>query len=128
MQSSYFIDTSPEKVFPTNVPAARKMTNFLIFVHELYFFRFVSFYVEVNIPVVPTLTNFETIKLQRIDNTFVLPPVNFVFEVPFLQRENSTFIYIVWNITYIRILKINSCWPPTEFASFHVNLTVLAFL
>lgn len=128
MRSPNFIYSSPQKILSSYIPATWKMTNFLIFSHIFYFLRFVSSYIEEHIPFV-IFSKCKSIKLQRVNNAFILPAIDFVFHLEFGHRVDSIIIMdLIRNRTYSRILKENRRGSTLEFTSFHMNYFMIIFL
>ena len=67
-----FVEPSPHKVLQTKIPAPGKVTDFLKPIHSLNEFRMISIDIKEDVPIV-VLCASEAIKLQRVDDTMILP-------------------------------------------------------
>ena len=89
MTSPLFIQIFPHVIFPSEIPAARKMIEFLMPVHILQSFQMSSTDIKVNAPIITFLWSLNPVKLQGVNDAFIFWAWNFVEEISLFKTVES---------------------------------------
>ena len=89
MTSPLFIQVFPHIIFPSKIPTARKMIELLMPVHILQNFQMSATDIKVDAPIIAFLWSLNPVKLQGVDNTFILWAWNFVVEISLFKTVES---------------------------------------
>ena len=90
----------PHVVLATQIPATRKMVILLKTLDCLYGFEMCTIDIKKNIPIIATLNPRKPIELQRVHNTLVLMPRNFISQVWFLYWYYSTRLLFLYTTAF----------------------------
>lgn len=110
------------------MPTAREMAEFLELVQGFNPLLLVGIDVEVDSPVISCLGWFESIVLQRIDDTFILPTMQFVSHLSLTGSKNLLVVWLIHLATSIGILEVDSGRTPLKLAGSQMNFTVFSGL